>query len=264
MFDFISTGTCFFTPVIGGWLADTFLGRYNTIYGCSLFYVVGTALLTATTYSFPAGYALSVESKEGFLAVSLILIAIGTGGIKANVSPLGADLVEDGGPEAVQKFFDWFYWFIQMGSLISVTAVVYVQQEVSFFYGYLITAFSMALAIILLVVGRKHYILKPLGESYLTDTFRIIGGGLKGFFCCQNRAFSGHWLDRCKLSNGGKFSAEMVEGVKGLSQLFPIFLTFIFYWTIYGQVGVLILKTGNFAPFFFWRGGGGGGGVPVM
>jgi len=73
------SGTCFFTPLIGGWLADTLLGRYNTIYGCSLLYMVGTILLTATTYSYPPAYALSMSSKEGFLVVSRILFAFVTG-----------------------------------------------------------------------------------------------------------------------------------------------------------------------------------------
>jgi len=70
---------------------------------------------------------MSIPSKKGFLAVSLILNAIGTGGIKANVSPMGADQVEHEGPEMVQKFFDWFYWFIQLGAILAYTVVAYIQ-----------------------------------------------------------------------------------------------------------------------------------------
>ena len=193
-------------------------------------------LLTATTYNYPPDYALSMSGKEGFLAVSLILIAIATGGIKANVSPMGADQVKDEGPEMVQKFFDWFYWFIQVGSLFAFTAVVYVQQEISFFYGYLITAVSMACGTILLVIGRKHYILHPPQGSYLADTLRIIGAGLRDKFSCKKNSFVTHWLDDAKHTLGGKYSDEMVEGVKSVVRLIPIFLTFIFYWTIFGQV----------------------------
>ena len=231
-------GTCFFTPLIGGLLADTLLGRYNTIYGCSLLYTVGTILLTATTYSYPLAYAPSMLSKEGFLGVSLILIAIGAGGIKANLSPMGADLVKEQGEQMVQKFFDWFYWLIQVGALLAFTIVVYVQQEVSFFYGYLITVVSMTFVTILLLIGRKSYKLNPPEGSYLTDTLRIIGKGLKNYFFCKRRssALMSHWLDGAKESKGGTFSEEMVEDVKSVVQLIPIFVTFVFYWTIYGQV----------------------------
>ena len=229
-------GTCFFTPIIGGWLADTLIGRYNTIYGCSLLYVAGNALLTATTYSYPSTYALSISGKEGFLAVSFILIALGTGGIKANVSAMGADQLQDEGPEMVRKFFDWFYWFIMVGSLLASTVVAYVQQEVSFFYGFLITSISIVCATILLVIGRKHYILHPPQGSYLTDTLRIIRGGLRDKLCCNINPSLTHWLDGAKDSLGGKFPVEMVEGVKSVVRLFPIFLTNIFYWAVFGQV----------------------------
>ncbi|XP_078366337.1 solute carrier family 15 member 4-like [Oculina patagonica] len=239
-------GTCFFTPIIGGWLADTKIGRYNAIYGCSLLYIVGTILLTTITYNYPPAYALSMAIKEGFLAVSLILIAIATGGIKANVGPIGADQVQEEGPEMVQKFFNWFYWFIQIGSLLSFTAVVYVQQEISFFYGYLITVVSMACGTILLVIGRKHYILHPPQGSYLADTLRIIGRGLKDKLCCKKTPLGTHWLDGAKHALGGKYSDEMVEGVKSVVRLIPIFLTFIFYWTIYGQGSTTFLLQGSY------------------
>ena len=199
---------------------------------------MGTILLTATTYSYPPAYGLSMSSKEGFLGVSLFLIAIGTGGIKANLSPMGADQVKEQGEQMVQKFFNGFYWFIQIGSILAFTVVVYVQQEVLFFYGYLILAVSMTLAIILLLVGRRRYKLHPPEGSYLTDTLRIICKGLKNYLFCKRRssALMSHWLDGAKESKGGTFTEEMVEGVKSVVQLIPIFLTFIFYWTIYGQV----------------------------
>ena len=216
-------------------MGDTLFGRYNTIYGCSLLYVVGTGLLTAITYSYHA--VLNKPIKEAFLAVSLLFIAIATGGIKSNVSLMGADQVNDEGPEMVRKFFDWFYWFIQVGALLAYTVVAYVQQEVSFFYGFLITTASIACATILLLIGRNHYILHPPQGSYLTDTLRIIRGGLKDKLCCKTNSSLTHWLDGAKHSLGGRFSDEMVEGVKSVVRLFPIFLTYIFYWTLFGQVG---------------------------
>ena len=248
-------GTCFFTPVIGGWLADTMIGRFNTIYGCSLLYVVGTGLLTAITYSYPSGYGLHISSKEVFLAVSLLFIAIATGGIKSNVSLMGADQVNDEGPEMVRKFFDWFYWFIQVGSLLAYSVVAYVQQEVSFFYGYLITSVSIVCATMLLVIGRKRYILYPPQGSYLTDTLRIIGGGLRDKLCCKKDPSLTHWLDGAKDCAGGRFPEEMVEGVKSLVRLIPIFLTYIFYWTLYGQVSRCM---GSLGVCVCVRRGGGG------
>jgi len=196
-----------------------------------------------------------MSSKEGFLAVSLLFIAIATGGVKSNVSLMGADQVNDEGPEMVRKFFDWFYWFIQVGSLLAYTVVAYVQQEVSFFYGFLIASVSIACATILLVIGREHYILHPPQGSYLADTLRIIGGGLREKLCCRANPSLTHWLDGAKDSVGGKFPEEMVEGVKSVVRLIPIFLTYIFYWTLYGQVSWCMGGLGDGR-----EGGGGVGG----
>ena len=168
--------------------------------------------------------------------MSLILIAVGTGGIKANISPMGADQIQNEGREMVQKFFNWFYWFIQVGSLLAFTVVVYVQQEVSFFYGYMITAVSMVLTTIVLLIGRNYYTLKPPQDSYLTDTLRIIGGGLREKLCCKKSP------DGANVSMKDKFSEKMVEDVKTVVRLLPIFVTFILCWTIFGQVKDTSLK----------------------
>ena len=180
---------------------------------------------------------MSISSKEGFLAVSLILIAIGTGGIKANLPPMGADQVEHEGPQMVQKFFDWFYWFIQIGAILAFTVVAYIQQIFSFFKGYLITVISMNLATILLLVGRNYYIIPSPEGSYTVDTIKIIAGGLKKKLCGDKSRFRNHWLDGAKVTKGGHFPDSKVEGVKCVVRLIPIFLTFVFYWALFGQVG---------------------------
>ena len=35
------SGICYFVPVVGGWVADSVAGRYNTIYGSGLIYLIG-------------------------------------------------------------------------------------------------------------------------------------------------------------------------------------------------------------------------------
>lgn len=239
-------GTSFFSPVIGGWIADTFLGRYNTIYGGSLLYLVGTILLAAVTFNYGDVHKLGTGSKEGFLGISLLLISIGTGGIKANVSPLGADQIVNEGATVVQRFFDWFYWFIQLGSFLAYTAVVSVQQDVSFFYGYVITASSIFVAIILFVSGRNYYVIQPHKGSYMADTCKIIWQGLKKNQCICRGFNELHWLDRAKESFGGLWSDQRVEDVKAVVAIAPIFLTFILYWTIYGQGQTSYLLQGSF------------------
>src|ERR1700716_514521 len=60
----------YFFPLLGGWLADRFFGKYNTIFWLSLVYCAGQACL-----------AMFVTNRMGFY-VGLSLVALGAGGIK--------------------------------------------------------------------------------------------------------------------------------------------------------------------------------------
>ena len=171
-----------------------------------------------------------------YFLFALVLIAFGTGGIKANVSPFGADQVEQEGPRAVQTFFNWFYWFINVGSLISFSVVVYIQEYSDLFYGYLITTGTMFLAMIAFVLGRNKYLNKPPGGSQLSEMVKIIHNAIKNHHSSDTEM----WLDKAKTCFGGKYTDRQVEDVKLLLKVIPVFLLFIVYWIIYSQVRVLV------------------------
>ena len=236
------SGTCYLVPLLAGWLADTYTGRFNMIYGSSLLFVVGTLLLVAVAMGndmiqtlFHTKATHNETMRLIYFGLALLMIAFGTGGIKANVSLFGADQVELDGQRTVQSFFNWFYFIINVGSLVAFTVVVGVQQS-DVFYGYCIPACTMFLAVIAFLAGRNHYIIKPPGDSQLTDTSKII------YEAVQNRKQNaGTWLEGAKGRYGGMFSEEEVEDVKALLRVIAIFGLFVVYWTIYSQVGISVL-----------------------
>ena len=227
------TGACYLTPLLGGWLADTYLGRFNTIYGSSLLYFVGILLLSVVSIS--DDMLKTVFNKTARLAyflMALVLIAFSAGGIKANVSPFGADQVEQDGPRAVQSLFNWFYWFISIGALVAFTVVVGVQQS-DVFSGYAITAGSMFLAIVAFLACRNKYVTNPPRGSQLAETAKIIREAIR-----NRKRNPGGWLDGAKSSWGGKFTDDQVEDVKAVLRVLPVFIMFCFYFTTFSQVGL--------------------------
>ncbi len=71
---------------------------------------IGAALLPVISIEFEdfnPGLSLSDSAKQGYFMLALIAIAIGTGGIKANVGPFGAQQLDDLGENAIQTFFNW-------------------------------------------------------------------------------------------------------------------------------------------------------------
>lgn len=78
---------CYLTPVIGAVIADQYLGKYWTIVYFAAIYAAGILVLFAT--SLP----VAIEHGAALLGLvaAMIVIGLGTGGIKSNVSPLIAE-----------------------------------------------------------------------------------------------------------------------------------------------------------------------------
>lgn len=130
-------------------MADQYLGKFKTILVACSIYIVGLVILVAT--STPA--ALEDGAGFGGLIVAMITIGLGTGGIKANVTPMCAEQYKE--PDVVvrtlasgetvvvdpqltvQKLFMWFYWIVNVGAL-SPLITVNVEAKHSFWLAYLI------------------------------------------------------------------------------------------------------------------------------
>jgi len=128
------TGFCYLTPLMGGYIADAKLGRYLTILILSVVYMIGMAILTFSA----ATPGIKVEdgddangSQWALLIASLSLVAVGTGGIKPNVLSFGADQFDEAIKEEKKEkksFFNWFYFFVNIGALIASTVIVTIQD----------------------------------------------------------------------------------------------------------------------------------------
>ena len=235
-------------PVLGGWLADSVAGKFSVILFSGVIYLLGTLMLPLGSISEDdrhvdwavSSVTIDKTFKRVIYICGLFFVAMGTGGIKANVSPFGAEQVFKKGPESVQRFFIWFYWFVNIGAIIAFTFVVYVQQIVSYFYGYLIPACSIVVALIIFLSGKPSYQLHHPAGSVLTTTLKIVMEAAKRsrarYSITSSKAQ--HWLDRAKQSFGGSYNNWEVEDVKKVYRLIPIFSTFTVYWMVYAQVNV--------------------------
>ena len=78
---------CYVTPILGAVVSDQYLGKYKTIVLFGFIYVCGLIILFVT--SLPT--AIEHGAALGGLIAAMIVIGLGTGGIKSNVSPLIAE-----------------------------------------------------------------------------------------------------------------------------------------------------------------------------
>lgn len=77
----------YFFPLVGGVLGDSYWGKFRTIAMFSLVYCAANVLIAVTSVP---GITGQPPQMWGIVS-GLILLAIGTGGIKSNVSSFGGD-----------------------------------------------------------------------------------------------------------------------------------------------------------------------------
>ncbi|EGW30914.1 uncharacterized protein SPAPADRAFT_72814 [Spathaspora passalidarum NRRL Y-27907] len=232
---------CYITPILGGWLADTYWGKYKTItFACGV-YLVGILILFLT--SIPS--INNHNSALGGFIVSIIIIGLATGGVKSNVSPLIADQVPTHKPVikvlksgerviqdaniTIQNVFMFFYMMINIGSL-SVLATTQLEHKIDFWAAYLLPFCFFFIAPLCLLLGRKQYVKTPVGDKIVNKTFQCIWIGLRNKFN----------LDAAKPSvnpdRGYPWTDHFVEEVKRSLYACKVFVFYPVYWLVYGQM----------------------------
>ncbi|KAL5698026.1 hypothetical protein ACHQM5_029115 [Ranunculus cassubicifolius] len=181
-------GTSFLLCLLGGFLADSYLGRYKTIAIFALVQTLGTGILAVST-KLPELHPLpcintSSETCEpangfqmGILYMSLYLIALGTGGLKSSVSGFGTDQFDDKDEKEKTQmayFFNRFVFFISMGTLTAVTVLVYIQDEVGRSFAYGICSVTMFICVLIFLSGTKRYRYKKGSGSPFVQILQVI------------------------------------------------------------------------------------------
>ncbi|XP_012993296.3 solute carrier family 15 member 1 isoform X1 [Esox lucius] len=115
---------CYLTPILGAIIADSWLGKFKTIIYLSIVYAIGQVVMAVSavndiTDSDRNGTPDSLTFHITMSMLGLLLIALGTGGIKPCVAAFGGDQFQDHQAKQRGTFFSVFYLCINGGSLLS-------------------------------------------------------------------------------------------------------------------------------------------------
>ncbi|PON87351.1 Proton-dependent oligopeptide transporter [Trema orientale] len=174
-------GTASLTPLIGAFVADSFAGRFWTITVASIIYQIGMISLTLSAvlpHLRPppckgSDQQACKEADSGQVAIlyaSLLMTALGSGGIRPCVVAFGADQFDENDPKQntkTWKYFNWYYFTMGASILVAVTVLVYIQDNVGWGWGLGIPTLAMFLSIIAFMVGYPLYRnLDPAGSPF--------------------------------------------------------------------------------------------------
>jgi len=67
-------------------------------------------------------------------------------------------LLQSRGEGQHTSFFNWYYWSVNLGTLVALSVITYLQQQVSFFRGYLTSAICLGVSFIVFLMGELLYV----------------------------------------------------------------------------------------------------------
>ncbi|KAI3720480.1 hypothetical protein L6452_21398 [Arctium lappa] len=180
------------SSVVGGFLADAYLGRYWTIAVFTTIYLVG---LTGITLS--ASLNVLVPNQDDCNQLSLLLgnceaakpwqmlylyavlyvTGFGAAGIRPCVSSFGADQFDERSRDYnsnLDRFFNFFYLSVTLGAIVAFTALVYIQMEHGWGFAFGALAIAMGISNMVFFLGTPLYRHRLPGGSPLTRVAQVL------------------------------------------------------------------------------------------
>jgi POT family proton-dependent oligopeptide transporter len=142
-------GLVYFTPILGGLIADRWLGAKRTV-------VIGALLMSA-------GH-LAMSFDASFL-LALGLLIFGSGCLKGNISAQVGTLYPQAAESLRERGFTIFSTAINIGAVIGPLATVSVAAVYGWHAGFALAAALMLLALFVYVAGQRHLPEPPLPRS---------------------------------------------------------------------------------------------------
>jgi POT family proton-dependent oligopeptide transporter len=193
------TAAAYFFPILGSLISDILWGKYRTILTLSLGYCAGHACLALGD----TGAGTGLLEPRTWLFLGLLLIAVGSGGIKPCVSAHVGDQFGSQNKHLLSRIFSWFYFSINVGAMASTLLTPVLLDRVGPWLAFGTPGVLMAVATFVFWLGRNKFVHVPPGgkERFLQETLST-------------------------------------DGIRALAHLSPIFLIFIpMFWALFDQTG---------------------------
>jgi proton-dependent oligopeptide transporter, POT family len=228
----------YFLPILGAIISDGLLGKYRTILALSVVYCFGHL-------------ALAVNDTRLGLFIGLLLIAIGSGGIKPCVSAHVGDQFGAGNQHLLSRAYGWFYLSINLGSSISIYLCPIFLNSKDFgpHYAFGLPGLLMLAATIVFWMGRKKFVHIPRGGlGFVRELFSVEGLSAIGrlfavyifvavFWSLWDQSAGGEWTLQARNLNLNFLGLKLLpEQVQVVNPLLILLLVPLFNYVIYPAV----------------------------
>lgn len=118
------------------------------------------------------------KHQYAVLYVALGLASLGVAGTRFTIAPMGANQFDKPKHQAI--FFDWYIFAFYTSFAISTTAIVYVEDNISWSWGFGISLACNILGLAMFLVGKRFYHhVKEQGGSPFIKLARVIVAAIR-------------------------------------------------------------------------------------
>jgi POT family proton-dependent oligopeptide transporter len=215
------TGLVYFTPLFGGWLADNFIGQRKAVIIGGLVMALGQFALasplgsmgTSPAWSFDSLGIAFPETATSFY-VGLLLLVIGNGFFKPNISTMVGDLYKQGDARR-DGAFTIFYMGINLGAFLAPLVCSTLGEDPAYGWriGFLAAGIGMLLSVVVQLAFAQRYI-GDIGREPAAARSLKLAGGTKQPLTAEER-------DRLRV-------------------IFVVFVFVVMFWASFEQAGGLM------------------------
>jgi proton-dependent oligopeptide transporter, POT family len=197
------TGFVYFTPLIGGWLADNYLGQRKSV-------IIGGLVMAAGQFTLAA----AIPGNLQLFYIGLVLLVLGNGFFKPNISTMVGDLYPEGDARR-DGAFTIFYMGINAGAFLAplICSTLGEDPARGWAYGYFAAGVGMILSVIIQLLLARRY-LGDIGVVPAAHRAAALAGG-------EKKPLTPDEVDRLRV-------------------IFMLFMFIVLFWAAFEQAGGLM------------------------
>jgi POT family proton-dependent oligopeptide transporter len=198
------TGFVYFTPLLGGWLADNYIGQRRAV-------IIGGLVMAAGQFTLAAGIG---GLDMTVFAVGLVLLVVGNGFFKANISTMVGELYHEGDKRR-DGAFTIFYMGVNVGAFIAplVCSTLGENPQLGWKYGFIAAGVGMLISVVVQLLFAQKY-LGDVGKRPSAERALELAGG-------SHKALTGEERDRLRV-------------------ILVLFIFVVLFWAAFEQAGGLM------------------------
>ncbi|XP_042487460.1 protein NRT1/ PTR FAMILY 5.4-like isoform X1 [Macadamia integrifolia] len=276
----IRIGVTAMMEIVGAFLGDAYIGRYQTILYATIINVTGLSLLAVSASNLILKTRAFTGSEQiAMFRVGLFLVALGKAGLAPTLKIFVADQLTSSSEELEDKQAKTrinFWWFtgVNLGAAAGIVLLAFVEGRQEWLMGYAVLALTMFVTLLVFIYGKSVYNCKvPCGSVLARASHVFVAAMFKRHLKCPPDACqlyrgdcsqlpqttSLRFLDKAAIIESLSLSQDLeeqrnnwrlcsvteVEETKLLLRMFPMWTTFLIYGLVRSLGSTFFLQQGS-------------------